>query len=592
MGVMKKKQVGRGPSSAIAKALLKNRALKKGLKAGAEEQEKKLRKKGGYGVKCISVWQKPIGGIEKSPAYRKMVTRCKDRVDEKGKPPPAEERDGAPVKGGFPLSEYPPNVIVDGMRMPWLPDDWAQVIKNTGPGGYYIGWMSPEGKFFYHRRYYATAIEETIGKKLTARDGVNGVQRSVRKIVRPGADKECLKTCLTAAERKHLVPASKFHFAIVSARRAESEGGAYDIAIVEGLFKQVGVTPTWYVDKESLEGYKKLGLNAKVGGKLTPSRNMALNDAKKSKKICVQVSDDISKWIFVDCEKQDFRGEKDFTKANAAIKGARRHIISPLAAAQLILAKMRSDPDKPHLGGVFPTANAAMTLGLDEIGKQHFILGDFFVAEASSPCRFDNKITLKEDYDYTCTHLKQHGCVLRLNRMFLSVKHSKNEGGAVATRDKKGLKEKANIKILESKWPGVFKLNKNRKDADTEVKMNWNGYGKVVPAKGSKKKVAAAAAATAKGKKSSFLTRSAKVINSKLKVMKARSTFPGNAVLKYTGKEAKVKYITQRCKRCHLKKVDACVGMKFTDAQGNAKQYSATDIKYDLQTGMLSITKK
>merc|ERR1719446_1580778 len=132
----------------------------------------------------------------------------------------------------------------------------------------------------------------------------------------------------------------------------------------------------WYVDADSLEDYKKMGLQAKVGGKLTPARNMALDDAKKQGKVCVQVSDDISKWIYYDCEKQNFKGEQDFSKANKALLGVKKHIVSPLAAAQFILAKMRSDPDKPHLGGVFPTANPAMTLGQEEFGKQHFILGD------------------------------------------------------------------------------------------------------------------------------------------------------------------------------------------------------------------------
>jgi len=573
------KMKSRAPSASIAKALLKKREQKKGLKASAEALEKEHRKKGGFGVKVVSVWAKVKGGIEKSPAYRKVVTRC--QVDAKGKPPSPEDRDGAFVKGGHPLKSYPPNVIVDGMRASWLPDDWAQVIKNTGPGGTYLGWMGPKGGFFYHRSGYPGAIEETLGRKLKSFDGLNGMIRAATKIIRPGQDEECLKNCLTAAERKHLLPASKFHFAVVSAYRADIDSGIHDIAVVEGLFRQAGVTPTWYVDKDSLAKYKKLGLNAKVGGKLTPSRNMALNDAKKLGKVCVQVSDDISRWSYYDCEKQDYRGEKDFKKANAAIRGARKHVISPLAAAQLILAKMRADPEKPQLGGVFPTANAAMTLGLNEIGKQHFILGDFFVAEAASPCRFDTTITLKEDYDYTCTHIKKHGSVLRLNRMFLAVKHSSNAGGAVAARDAKGVKEKKNIAILQRKWPGVFALNKNRKDADTEVKMNWNGYNKVAPATGGKTKVV-----VAKGKKS-FLS---KVKNSKLKAKKAKLTnFPGTAVLKYTGKEATADYITRRCKRCHMKKVEACLGMKFTDANGTQKTYNAQDLKYDVNGAMLSV---
>merc|ERR1711988_551333 len=137
---------------------------------------------------------------------------------------------------------------------------------------------------------------------------------------------------------------------------------------------------------------------------------------------------------------QNYKGEKDFKKANNDLLGVPKHCVSPLAAAQFILAKMRADPDKPKLGGVFPTNNVAMTLGCSEFGKSNFILGDFFVAEPSSKCRFDLNMTLKEDYDYTCSHLKEHGSVLRCNRLFLQVKHATNAGGAVDARDKKGEK--------------------------------------------------------------------------------------------------------------------------------------------------------
>merc|ERR1712113_354410 len=74
---------------------------------------------------------------------------------------------------------------------------------------------------------------------------------------------------------------------------------------------------------------------------------------------------------------------------------------------------------------------------------------------------------------------KAHGSVLRCNRMFISVKHQSNSGGAVTNRDSAGTKEKANVAILMRKWPGVFRINNRRKaTAGTEVTMNWAGYGK------------------------------------------------------------------------------------------------------------------
>eukprot|EP00931_Biecheleriopsis_adriatica_P101511 TRINITY_DN7662_c0_g2_i1.p1 TRINITY_DN7662_c0_g2~~TRINITY_DN7662_c0_g2_i1.p1 ORF type:complete len:654 (-),score=165.82 TRINITY_DN7662_c0_g2_i1:48-1958(-) len=580
--VMKAKLVAksRGPSQKIAKAVLKKRQQKEDLKNDAQKIEQQFRKKGGYGKKVVSINDAPVGGIEKSPAYRKLLTRCE--VDKNGKPPPPELRDGAPLKGGFPLKKYPPNVVVDGLRCCWLPDDWAQVIKNTGPGGVYHGWMSPEGKFFYHRAGYPSSIEPTLGRKLTVLDGLNGLKRSVRKTVPPGADKAFLQECLTAKERKFVAPASQFHFAVVSARRANYESGMHDIMVIEGHFKQVGVRPMWYVDQDSLEDYKKLGLNAKVGGKLTPSRNMALDDAKKKKLVCVQVSDDISKWLYLDCEKQNFSGEKGFQKQNECLLGTKKHCVSPLAAAQFMLAKMRADPDKPKVAGVFPTGNAAMTLGVEEFGKHHFILGDFFVAEPESPCRFDTNLTLKEDYDYTCSHLKTHGSVLRCNRMFLQVKHSTNAGGAVANRDNNGQKEKMNIAILQEKWPGVFRINKNRKGpAGSEVVMNWKNYGKEKDDRSEKK---------AKG--GSLKKASLKVKKVSLKLKKLSSDFPKDAVVKYTKKTSEVAYLNKRCSRCNGKKVQDCLGMTYTDAGGNERRYGYSDLKYDIAGGRLELSKK
>merc|ERR1740121_2256225 len=109
----------------------------------------------------------------------------------------------------------------------------------------------------------------------------------------------------------------------------------------------------------------------------------------------------------------------------------------------------------------------------DDTARNHFILGDFFVVDKSN-VRFDENMTLKEDYDFTCSHIKAHGSVMRLQRMTLSVKHYSNSGGAVDERDKKGAKERMNIAILNKKWPGCFRPNPKRKN---EVIMRWKAAG-------------------------------------------------------------------------------------------------------------------
>merc|ERR1712232_1358093 len=134
---------------------------------------------------------------------------------------------------------------------------------------------------------------------------------------------------LSPTERKHLVAKDKFHFAVVSARRATSVSGIADIFTVQTQLLEAGVTPTWYVDADSLKDYERLGLKAVVGGKLTAAHNKALHDASKAGKVCVQVSDDISAWEYRDGKPATVREYDVLNKAHAA---AKRLIVSPVAA--------------------------------------------------------------------------------------------------------------------------------------------------------------------------------------------------------------------------------------------------------------------
>jgi len=526
------------------------------------------------GKKCCSPNSVPKGGIKNSPAWKLLVKRSEGRL-----PAPANERLGAPIRGGFPVEKWPVNVLVDPERAFWLPDDWGQGIKNTGTGGTYIGWVSPTGKFFYHKHLggkWEQGVEVELGRALTARDGFNGILRKVEQRVPTGSDKRFHSKVLSAAERKHILPAEAFHFAIVSARRAQE--GQSDVMLVEAHFRHVGVKPTWYVDEGSLEAYRALGLDAIVGGKLTPARNLALDHARAKKKVCVQVSDDISLWEYFDIPQLTNAGS-DFKKLNAAVKKAEQtgnvYPISPLGAAQFILAKMRAHSKKTQLGGVFPQANMAMGVGQEEFATQHFILGDFFVAEPASSCRFDTAMTLKEDYDYTASHLATHGSVLRCNRLILRVKHSTNAGGAVSARDAAGQKEQQNIAILQRKWPGVFRLNGRRSH---EVVMCW---GHLNSSGEGERDAKLKSEGEAKSKATAPIV--AKV--------KARDV-PGDAMVCFTGQESKVAYITKRCKRAHGFVVeDLLQRFTFSDKNGSAQQYGLQDLRYDLSRGFLKLSK-
>lgn len=273
---------------------------------------------------------------------------------------------------------------------------------------------------------------------------------------------------LTPTERKHLPSKDAFHFCVVSARRVQSPEGLQDVFMVQAQFEEAGVTPTWYVDEASVKEYRRVGLKAVVGGRLTDARNKCLQDAARMGKACVQCSDDISAWEYRHGKRATTRTD---AAVNAAYSKAKQFIISPVTAARFILAKLRAKPggNRPQLGGVYMLGSCSRTFAGDEVSSRHFCIGDFFVVDKSN-VRFDKEMTLKEDYDFTCSHIKAHGSVLRFNRMTLQVKHYSNVGGAVDERDKKGKKERMNIAILNRKWPCVFSPNPKRKN---EVIMRW-----------------------------------------------------------------------------------------------------------------------
>lgn len=293
--------------------------------------------------------------------------------------------------------------------------------------------------------------------------------QSIQKPPRRGAEaEEMLFAVLNEAERAALPEVAEFHFCVISGMRTKTAEGRQDILKTEAMFNAAGVKPKWYVDGKpgSVEEYCALGLDAIVGGKLIPARNLALEDSEKMGKLCVQISDDISKWEYYQGEEMAHKGDEE---ANAAWRRTEVLHVSPVAAARFLLARMRGSERKPQLGGVYPLGNAARACRSPGVTYHNFILGDFFVTEPG-PIRFDTRLTLKEDYDFTCSHLAAHGAVLRSNRLIIHAKHETNDGGACAIRDPEGKEERKNIDILKEKWPGAIRNHTRRAN---QVMLTW-----------------------------------------------------------------------------------------------------------------------
>lgn len=83
------------------------------------------------------------------------------------------------------------------------------------------------------------------------------------------------------------------------------------------------------------------------------------------------------------------------------------------------------------------------------------ILGPF-MGILDTPLRFDERLPLKEDYDYWLQHLQKYRKTLRVNKYHYYHDHGSEPGGVVSFRTEQG--EREQLKLLQQKWgAGIVK---------------------------------------------------------------------------------------------------------------------------------------
>ena len=271
-----------------------------------------------------------------------------------------------------------------------------------------------------------------------------------------------------------LRPLSDFLFCVIS------KGREANVSHMERMLKAGGAEHIcWFVGAGEVAAYEAAGASRAVeGGKLCASRNAAIDAARAAHKICVQCSDDLQgvQCLAAESAAEIFgteRYHKPADQAAANQQGKRQWRVTLAAAARVLEALMRHgsrDARKAKLAGVYPNANSGMAMNADPVSTDLFCVGDFLVIEPDCALRFDERMTLKEDYDFTAQHLAKHGAVARSNRVWVTALHYKNEGGAVADRNDE--KEQFNIALLKYKWPGAIAKHPTR--GENEVFFAWS----------------------------------------------------------------------------------------------------------------------
>lgn len=222
---------------------------------------------------------------------------------------------------------------------------------------------------------------------------------------------------------------TEYWLGIVSAKRPDN---------VNKIHERVGLG-TWLVPTEEVSLYEEQGATVVDGGEfpnLVATRNLALDLAFEQGLPCVQTDD-------------------DFVKIKRAYGKQRTEEITFNDAVDLMIGRLQRA--ELFYGAVAPTTNPFF-VG-DITSKTGFCIASFCV---TLPCglRFDAKLTLKEDYDYTLQHIATFGGVVRSNDLLAEYKHYSNSGGAVAVRSTPN--EQRNIAYLKSKWGEAIRDNPRR----------------------------------------------------------------------------------------------------------------------------------
>lgn len=220
---------------------------------------------------------------------------------------------------------------------------------------------------------------------------------------------------------------------------------------VPTIYETTGTKDIVFVvnDEQDIEAYKKQGaVNIINGGSLVGNRNKALEYCFKLNSICVQIDDDLQ-----DIAINDFTGKR--TKQLVKVKQVIEDLLIDFINSDFTLA------------GAPPTNNPFFAT---KPFQENILITAPFTLNKPNPIRFDNKLKLKEDYDYTLQHIQNTGCI-RYHKYLFNFKRYGNTGGAVNYRTTK--LEQESINYLQTKWGECIKLNPKR---ENEILLNKNSY--------------------------------------------------------------------------------------------------------------------
>jgi len=202
---------------------------------------------------------------------------------------------------------------------------------------------------------------------------------------------------------------------------------------------------TWVVPEEDAESYAAAGAPhlLPVAAPCVPGtwqlpaqRNAALRAAHAAGHVCVQVDDDLRRLSVPDRDGK--RKDVDWATARTTLLNALHE-------------------HSAHLAGIAPTSNVLSARRT--VSALGFAPAALFATDTAAP-QFDERLPLKEDYDYVCQHLVAYGGIARVNWLVADFQQRTNRGGVVTYRTP--ALERTTAERLLERWPQYLKPHPSR----------------------------------------------------------------------------------------------------------------------------------
>lgn len=185
------------------------------------------------------------------------------------------------------------------------------------------------------------------------------------------------------------------------------------------------------------EGSEIISCESGIQGNVCRIRNHIIKTELDRGMDAVCIIDDDMKGVFYYESEDDFAYAKHLVEADEFMEFLEKYtIMAQDLGAFLWGMNVNSDPQCYRQYSPFSTAS--------------YVGSPFQCFLKGNDCWYDERFSLKEDYDMTLQQLNKHRVALRLNKFFYDVKQAKQKGGCATYRNLE--REKTQVEMLQKKW--------------------------------------------------------------------------------------------------------------------------------------------